>query len=398
MRRFDRYRVADDDEVQAGYFNGVHEDLDLRIHAVEEKAVGWEEEVTRFEDVALGRIDDALLPILQQAILIRDRIETAAHLGALLSAQSFSQVAVEPGIRTFAIRAEDRLRFAPAGFLVAVSETQPSNWMAGRLNDYDEDNGTLSMLVTETGGSGLHADWFITATTDPLLANSILEAAQGVSASVGAAQQSAQQAATSQQTAAVQAASAANSANLAAASRTQSNASALAAAGSAETATSAAVSAATMLAGLGSKYAGASGTAPNVDAMGNALSPGVLWFDTASSLMKVYTGAVWIVAASSVFRSSASETFTAQAGQTSFTVTGGYDVGRLTVYRNGLRLIAGAGFSASNGLSLTLGSPASAGDVIEIEKSIFLLSDVWSRAEADARFLMPSSSLDGGAY
>ena len=127
MRRFDRYRVADDDEVQANYFNGVHEDLDLRLHAVEEKAVGWEEEVARFEDVALGRIDDALLPILEQAILIRDRVETAAYLGALLSAQSDSQVATGAGIKTFVVREADRLRFAPAGFLVVVSEAQPAN-------------------------------------------------------------------------------------------------------------------------------------------------------------------------------------------------------------------------------------------------------------------------------
>ena len=79
MRRFDRYRVADDDEVQASYFNGVHEDVDLRLHAVEEKAVGWDEQVERFEDVALGKIDDALLPILQEAIVIRERIETASY-------------------------------------------------------------------------------------------------------------------------------------------------------------------------------------------------------------------------------------------------------------------------------------------------------------------------------
>ena len=124
----------------------------------------------------------------------------------------------------------------------------------------------------------------------------------------------------------------------------------------------------------------------------------MLWFDTGSNLMKVYTGAVWIVAASSVFRSSATETFTASAGQTSFAVTGGYDVGRLTVYRNGLRLVAGTGFTASNGTTLTLATPASAGDLIEIEKSIFILSDVWSKGEADARFLMPSSPLDGGSY
>lgn len=398
MRRFDRYRVADDDEVQAGYFNGVHEDLDLRLHAVEEKAVGWDEEVTRFEDVALGRIDEALLPILQQAILIRDRIETAAHLGTLLSAQSNSQVVTGAGIKTFVVRDADRLRFAPAGFLVVVSEAQPANWLGGRLNDYDPDSGLLSILVTATGGSGVHSDWFITATTDPVLATSILEAAQGLTASVAAAAQSAQQAATSQLTAAVQAASAANSANLAATSKTQANTSAIAAAGSAETASSAATSAATMLAGLGSKYAGASATAPSVDALDKPLTAGVLWFDTAQNLMKVYTGAVWIVAASSVFRSSSTETFTAIAGQTSFAVTGGYDVGRLTVYRNGLRLIAGSGFMATNGLSLTLGSPAVAGDVIEVEKSIFILSDVWSKTEADARFLMSSSPLDGGAY
>ena len=77
MRRFDRYRVADDDEVQAAYFNGVHEDVDLRLHAVEEKAVGWDEQVERFEDVALAKIDEALLPILEQALLTRERIERA---------------------------------------------------------------------------------------------------------------------------------------------------------------------------------------------------------------------------------------------------------------------------------------------------------------------------------
>jgi hypothetical protein len=270
--------------------------------------------------------------------------------------------------------------------------------MAGRLNGWDSWSGELSILVAATGGAGAHSDWFITATADPVLASAILEASAGVSVSVTAAAQSAQQAATSQQAAASQAASAANAANLAASSRTQANASAIAAAGSATAASSAATSAQTMLAGLGSKYAGASNVAPASDALGNALTPGVLWFDTAQNLMKVYTGAVWIVAASSVFRSSSTEMFTASAGQTIFTVSGGYDVGRITVYRNGLRLIAGSNYAASNGTSLTLSQPAAAGDVIEVEKSIFLLSDVWSKPEADARFLMPTSLLDGGAY
>lgn len=398
MRRFDRYRVSDDDEVQASYFNGVHEDVDLRLHAVEEKAVGWDDEVARFEEVALARIDEALLPILEDALLVRDRIETAAHLGALFSARSTSPVLAEPGIRSFVIADDDRLRFAAAGFLVASSETEPANWLAGRLNDYDATSGLLSVLVTTTGGSGMHGDWLITATTDPVLATSILEAARGVSTSVAAAAQSAQQALTSQQAAAVQAASAASSSNLAATARVQANASALAAAGSAELAQTAAGAAATLLAGLGSKYAGAAATAPTADAFGRPLTPGVLWFDTSANLMKVYSGAVWVIAASSVFRSEATESFVAEAGQTQFTVSGGYDVGRITVYRNGLRLIAGSGFSALNGTSVVLAAPAQSGDVVEIEKSIFVLSDVWSKAEADARYLMPVSPLDGGSY
>lgn len=398
MRRFDRYRVADDDEVQASYFNGVHEDLDLRLHGVEEKAVGWDEQVERFEEVALGRIDGALLPVLQEALVIRERIETAAHLGTIFSARSNTQLTVAAGIRSLAIAAEDRQRFAPAGFLVVSSEIAPQNWLAGRLNAWDPYSGELSLLVTATGGSGAHSDWFVTATADPVLAGAILDAASGVALSVTAAAQSAQQAATSQQAAASQAASAANAANLASSSRSQANASAIAAAGSADVASSAATSAQAMLSGLGSKYAGASNAAPTSDALGKALTPGVLWFDTAQNLMKVYTGAVWIVAASSVFRSSSTETFTASAGQTTFAVSGGYDIGRITVYRNGLRLIAGNGYTASNGTTLILSTPAAAGDVIEVEKSIFILSDVWSKTEADARFLMPASPLDGGSY
>lgn len=398
MRRFDRYRVADDDEVQAAYFNGVHEDLDLRLHAVEEKATGWDEQAERFEDVALAKIDGALLPVLQEALVIRERIEQAAHLGTIFTARSNTQLAIGAGIRSLMISGENRQRFAPAGFLAVTSEVAPNNWMAGRLNAWDPYSGELSLLATATGGAGVYSDWFITATADPVLASAILEAAAGVSLSVTAATQSAQQAATSQQAAASQAASAANAANLAASSRTQANASAIAAAGSANTASAAATSAQTMLAGLGSKYAGSSNTAPTADALGKALTPGVLWFDTTQNLMKVYTGAVWIVAASSVFRSSSTEMFTATAGQTVFAIGGGYDIGRITVYRNGLRLVSGSGYTASNGSSLTLSLPAVAGDVIEVEKSIFLLSDVWSKPEADARFLMPTSLLDGGAY
>jgi hypothetical protein len=55
--------------------------------------------------------------------------------------------------------------------------------------------------------------------------------------------------------------------------------------------------------------------------------------------------------------------FTATAGQTTFTVT--YVVGLVEVYRNGVKL-AIADYTASNGTTIVLATPANAGDVIEV--------------------------------
>ena len=54
--------------------------------------------------------------------------------------------------------------------------------------------------------------------------------------------------------------------------------------------------------------------------------------------------------------------FTATAGQTAFTVS--YTVGQLEVYRNGIKLGL-ADYTATNGTSFTLASPAALGDLIE---------------------------------
>jgi len=54
---------------------------------------------------------------------------------------------------------------------------------------------------------------------------------------------------------------------------------------------------------------------------------------------------------------------TATAAQTSFTVS--YTVGLIQVFMNGVKLISGSDFTASNGTSVTLASGAAAGDVLE---------------------------------
>jgi hypothetical protein len=80
-------------------------------------------------------------------------------------------------------------------------------------------------------------------------------------------------------------------------------------------------------------------------------------------------------------------TFTATGGQTSFSPNGGYIVGYVDVYYNGVRLVAGDDFSATNGSTVTLTVAASAGDVVEIVSYVPRgLTDGYTKAEADARY------------
>ncbi len=57
----------------------------------------------------------------------------------------------------------------------------------------------------------------------------------------------------------------------------------------------------------------------------------------------------------------------ATAGQTSFTVTGGYRINEIAVYRNGTRLADGRDFTATDGSIVTLVSAATIYDVIEYQ-------------------------------
>ena len=57
----------------------------------------------------------------------------------------------------------------------------------------------------------------------------------------------------------------------------------------------------------------------------------------------------------------------ATAGQTIFTVTGGYRINELGVYRNGVRLVVGRDYTASDGATVTLLSAATVNDVLNFQ-------------------------------
>ena len=58
---------------------------------------------------------------------------------------------------------------------------------------------------------------------------------------------------------------------------------------------------------------------------------------------------------------------TATADQTLFTVTGGYRINQLAVFRNGVRLVSGSDFTANDGASVTLLTAANLNDTIEFQ-------------------------------
>lgn len=115
---------------------------------------------------------------------------------------------------------------------------------------------------------------------------------------------------------------------------------------------------------FGAIYLGAQPTAPTVRADGTPLTGGELYFDTNLRSLSVWTGTVWTSISSSVNGTLSRQSYTATSGQTEFAIT--YDVGFVDVWLNGMKLVAGDDFTATNGTSIILSSGASLGDSVDI--------------------------------
>jgi len=98
---------------------------------------------------------------------------------------------------------------------------------------------------------------------------------------------------------------------------------------------------------------------------------GDLWFDTTNQVMKVYTDSGFANAGSSVNGTSERQNYvvgtssgTYDGSTTVFPAT--YDAGYVDVYLNGVKLVVGTDFTATNGTSITLSSAATSGDAVNI--------------------------------
>ena len=114
------------------------------------------------------------------------------------------------------------------------------------------------------------------------------------------------------------------------------------------------------------RWLGAKASDPTLDNDGNALLAGAVYFSTTLVEMRVYTGSAWQTATtlpSGVFKN----TFTATAGQTSCTWTGGgsYNPSFLYIYVNGV-LLSASEYTATDGSNISFGSALTLGDEVQL--------------------------------
>jgi hypothetical protein len=141
-------------------------------------------------------------------------------------------------------------------------------------------------------------------------------------------------------------------------------------AGSATAAASSAAAAAASYDSFDDRYLGAKSTAPTLDNDGNALIEGALYWNSVDNAMYAWDGSGWgsISSTAAIYRYK----FVATGGETSVSgtdangLTLSYLAGKEQVYLNGVLLVRGSDYTASNGTSITSLAALAASDVLEI--------------------------------
>ena len=228
--------------------------------------------------------------------------------------------------------------------------------------------GYIDALYGSTASAAASA---LAAETAETNAETARDAAQTAQAAAETAETNAASSASSASTSAT---NASNSASAASTSATSASNSASSASTSASNAATSATNAENAYDNFDDRYLGAKATEPTVDNDGDALITGAMYFDSSNNVMKVYSGTEWQNASSSIEGIKSDFVFTATASQVLF--SGSDDntntlvidkAGLVNVYLNGVRLTDADYTIDAPGNSVTLGSGATVGDIVEIE-------------------------------
>ena len=310
----------------------------------------------------------------------------AASATAALASEVAAQTA-ETGAQTAQTAAE--LAETNAETAQAAAEAAQT---AAELAETNAETAETNAAASATASASSATDSATSATASATSASASATSATASAASATAAATSETNAATSATNAATSETNAANSATAAATSATDSAnsatasaSSATAAAGSATAASGSATAAATSATNAATSatnaataeagaeaaldeftdiYLGAFASDPTTDNDGDPLAAGMLYYNTSSDVLRVYSGTAWQDAGSAVNGTSNRATYTATSGQTTFAIV--YDVGFVDVWLNGVKLVAGTDFTATNGTSIVLTTGAALNDLVDI--------------------------------
>jgi len=254
----------------------------------------------------------------------------------------------------------------------ANSATSSANSASASSSSASGASGSASTATTKAAEALTSANNAATsATSSANSASTATTKASEASTSETNAAASATSASSSATTATTQAGIATTKAAEAAASATSIGNAETTVAANAVSAANSAAAAATALDSFDDRYLGVKSSDPTVDNDGNALAQGALYFSSSSSSMQVYDGANWIAASSSGVASLTLFEYTATAGQTAFSgnddngLSMSFIAANLLVTMNGV-ILDPSDFTASGGVTVTLGSGAAVGDIVNI--------------------------------
>ena len=138
------------------------------------------------------------------------------------------------------------------------------------------------------------------------------------------------------------------------------------------------------------RYLGGVSSAPSTSIDGSALQVGEVYFDTTYNVMKVYNGSSWQDAFTAGSLSVNKWVKVMSGGQTSLSgnddnsVSLTYVAGIESVFLNGVKLIRGSDYIATNGTTITNLEAIPAGSVVEvISYSGFTVANTYTKTEVD---------------
>ena len=158
MRRLDEQFAIDPNDPVLPTWRRAMAAIEGRLRDLEAQRADYEGAIRRFEELALARINEVLLPALEQ-------ITAAATLGFLLARSSTEGSLIADERIQFVIdEGPQRELFTPTPFVAVQRSSTTDDFAVGYVEAFDRESGYLLVkILTPYGSPGPFDDWVISA-------------------------------------------------------------------------------------------------------------------------------------------------------------------------------------------------------------------------------------------